>query len=585
MNRSERSQSAHPLPYPSKYAFFNPCARAASRIKPWAGSTALVAIFAALTLTALPTHAAPAIEGTVEQQGLNVTAISMFLIFVAFTLGITRWAAKATTTSAAFYNAGGKITGLQNGAAIAGDYMSAASFLGITGLMFIGGFDGLILALGAFASWPLVMYLLAKRVRNLGNYTFVDVVSQRLSRRPIRIVAAGGTITVVTLYLIAQMVGAGTLIQLLFGLPYEWAVMIVSTLVLAYVAFGGMLATTWVQIIKAMLLLGGITLMAVLVLSKTGFSFGDLLDNAAQKHPKGSAILAPGVLFTDPLQILTLQVSMLFGTLGLPHILMRLFTVPDMQQAKLSAFYASIFIGYFFLALLVVGFGGSALLYGDSSFFDASGKIIGGSNMVAIHIANAVGGDILTGFMSAVSFATILAVVAGLTVSGAAAISHDLYGQVIKAGNPDPKTELRITRLAVVVIGMMAALLGILFEGQNVGFIAVMPLVTAASVTFPVLFLSLFWSGLTTRGAVWGALAGFAASITLIVLGPQVWVSVLGHETPLFRYDYPGLFTMPVAFAVIWLVSVTDNSERGKEDRQNYQRLLVRSEFGDQTAD
>ena len=528
------------------------------------------------------TFAAGDIAGDIERQPINPTAIIMFMVFVAMTLFITWRAARTTTSSSAFYNAGGQITGLQNGAAIAGDFMSAASFLGITGLVFLGGFDGLILSLGAFGAWPILMFLFAKRVRNLGSYTFVDVVSQRLERTRIRIVAIFGTITVVVLYLIAQMVGAGKLIQLLFGLPYEWAVIIVSGLVLAYVAFGGMLATTWVQIIKAMLLLAGVTLIAILVLAKADFSFPKLLTMASENHPKGAAILAPGVLFSDPIQILTIQVSMLFGTLGLPHILMRLFTVPDMKQAKLSAFYASLFMGYFYIALLILGFGTVALLYNDPQFFDETGKLIGGGNMAAIHIATAVGGDVLTGFMSAVTFATILAVVAGLTVAGAAAISHDFYAEVLKRGEPDPEVELRITRAAVIVIGVIAVLLGIAFEGENVAFIATMPMVVAASVNFPILFLSLFWSGLTTRGAIWGAVVGLISSVGLIVIGPQVWVSVLGHETALFPYNYPALFTMPLALAVTWLVSVSDRSARGVVDRQNYHDLLIRSELGQQ---
>lgn len=547
-------------------------------MNPMALKTVLIAL---ACLVAGQGWAAGSIDGEVTQQAVNSTAIVMFVVFVILTLLITWRAARATTSSASFYNAGGKITGLQNGAAIAGDFMSAASFLGITGLMFVAGFDALILSLGAFGAWPVLMFMFAKRVRNLGSYTFVDVVSQRLDKDRIRLVAALGTIAVVVLYLIAQMVGAGKLIQLLFGLPYEYAVIIVSGLVLAYVAFGGMLATTWVQIIKAVLLLGGVTLMAVLVLAKFGFSVEALLQEAVAQHPKGDAILSAGVAFTDPIQVATIQVSMLFGTLGLPHILMRLFTVPDMRQAKLSAFYASLFMGYFYLVLLVIGFGSIALLYGSAEFFTANGQLIGGTNMVAIHIATAVGGDVLTGFMSAVSFATILAVVAGLTVSGAAAISHDLYAEVLKQGKPDPKAELRITRVAVFVIGIMAVVLGIAFEKENVAFIAVMPMVMAASVTFPILVLSLFWSGLTTRGAIAGALTGLVASIVLIVLGPQVWVSVLGNAEPLFPYNYPALFTMPLAFAVIVIGSVLDRSERGKVDRQNYHDLLIRSELGE----
>ena len=395
---------------------------------------------------------------------------------------------------------------------------------------------------------------------------------------------AFSTIVIVVMYLIAQMVGAGKLIQLLFGLPYELALVIVSGLVLGYVAFGGMLATTWVQIIKAILLLAGVTLIALLLLAKLDFSFSALLKQATENHPKGEAILSSGVIFNDPIQILTIQISMLFGTVGLPHILMRLFTVPDMRQAKLSAYYASLFIGYFYIALLVLGFGAIALVYNTPAFFDSDGALIGGSNMAAIHVASAVGGDVLTGFMSAVCFATILAVVAGLTLSGAAAISHDVYAEVLKQGNPDPVTELRLTRISVFLIGLAAVLLGIAFQNENVAFIATIPMVVSASVTFPMLLLSLFWSGLTTRGAIWGALVGLVSSIVLILLGPQVWVSVLGNEQAVFPYDYPALFTMPLSFMVMLLVSMADDSERGIVDKENYRALEWRAEFGDSPA-
>jgi cation/acetate symporter len=525
-------------------------------------------------------QAAGDIEGEVARQPLNPVAIVMFLVFVAATLAISYWAAKRTRSSKDFYTAGGEITGLQNGTAIAGDFMSAASFLGITGLVFLGGFDGLVLAIGAFSAWPILLFLLAKRVRNLGSFTFTDVVSQRLERTRIRLVAVSGTIVVVILYLIAQMVGAGKLIELLFGLPYEIAVISVSVLVMAYVTFGGMLATTWVQIIKALLLIAGVTITAALVLAQTGFSFEALLQQAVDEHPKGAGILSPGLLFKDPVQVTTILVSMLFGTLGLPHILMRLFTVPSMQEAKKSAFYASLFMGYFYLVLVIIGFGTAALLYQQPDFFTGEGRLIGGSNMAAIHLASAVGGDLLTGFMSAVTFATILAVVAGLTVSGAAAISHDLYAEVICKGRPDSHRELQLTRITTVVIGVIAVILGILFQDENVAFIATMPMVVAASVNFPILFLSLYWPGLTTRGAVIGAIVGLLSSIGLIVIGPQVWVSVLGFERPLFPYNYPALFTLPLALLVTWLVSMTDRSTRGILDRQNYNDLLVRSEYG-----
>jgi cation/acetate symporter len=533
-----------------------------------------------LALAADAVSAAGSIEGEIETQPLNPVAIIMFLVFVAATLGISYWASRRTQTSEDFYTAGGEITGLQNGTAIAGDFMSAASFLGITGLLYLGGYDALVLAIGAFAGWPIMLFLLAKRVRNLGSFTFTDVVSMRLDRKPIRLVAIMGTIVVVLLYLIAQMVGAGKLIQLLFGLPYEVAVISVSILVLAYVTFGGMLATTWVQIVKAVLLLIGVTITAFLVMVQAGFSFDTLLLAATENHPQGKAILAPGVLFDDPIQIATIMVSMLFGVLGLPHILMRLFTVPTMQEAKKSVFYASIFMGYFYLTLLIIGFGSIMMVYNNPEFFDSNGKLFGGTNMVAIHLASAVGGDLLTGFMSAVTFATILAVVAGLTVSGAAAISHDLYAEVLCDGKPDPRKELNLTRITTVVIGVIAVFLGILFQKENVAFIATMPMVVAASVNFPILFFSLFWQGLTTRGAILGALVGLVSSVALIVIGPQVWVSVLGFEEALFPYNYPALFTMPLAMMTTWFFSVSDKSARAEIDRANYHELLIRSEYG-----
>ncbi|QIB64932.1 sodium:solute symporter family transporter [Kineobactrum salinum] len=520
------------------------------------------------------------IAGEVERQPLNPVAITLFLVFVVATLAISYWASRRTRSSGDFYNAGGQITGLQNGTAIAGEFMSAASFLGITGLIFLGGFDGLLLALGAFSAWPLMLILLARRVRNLGRFTFVDVVSTRLESTRIRLLAIVSTIVVVILYLIAQMVGAGKLIQLLFGLPYEVAVVAVSALVLAYVTFGGMLATTWIQIIKAILLISGVTVTAFLVLLETGFNLNELFAGAVANHPRGERILAPGLLFNDPVQVATILVSMLFGTLGLPHILMRLYTVPNMREAKKSAFYASLFMGYFYLVLIVLGFGTVALLYRDPAFFSTAGGLIGGSNMAAIHLASAVGGDLLTGFMAAVTFATILAVVAGLTVSGAAAISHDFYAEVLCKGQPDSRRELLLTRVTTVAIGVIAVVLGILFQDENVAFIATMPMVVAASVNFPVLFLSLFWPGLTTRGAIVGATVGLIASVALIVVGPQVWVSVLGFERALFPYDYPALFTLPLALVTIWLVSRFDRSEQAAMDRSNYHAQLVRSEYG-----
>jgi len=540
-------------------------------------------LLAASLFGANPARAAGDIGGAVARSALNPSAIALFLAFVAVTLFISWWASQRTRTSGEFYTAGGQITGLQNGAAIAGDFMSAASFLGVTGLIFAGGFDGLIFGIGAFAGWPLMLFLFSERVRNLGRYTFTDVVSLRLEGNSTRIISVFSTITIVLLYLIAQMVGAGKLVELLFGLPYNLAVVLVSVLVIIYVAFGGMLATTWVQIVKAILLLAGITLMAVLLLAGVGFDFDVLLEASVSRHPAGERMLQAGNMISDPVQVATILVAMMFGTLGLPHVLMRLFTVPGMSEARRSAFYASAFIGYFYLLMVIVGFAAAGVLYAHPQFLDAAGQPLGGSNMTAIHLASAIGGELLMAFVSAVAFATILAVVAGLTVSASAAIAHDLYSQVLCRGRPDPQREMLLTRLTTLVLGLLAIGLGILFQQQNIAYIATMPMVVAASVNFPVLLLSLYWPGLTTRGALAGAVIGLLSSVGLTIIGPQVWVAVLGFEQALFPYNYPALFTMPLTFAAMWLASYCDRSARGVIDRDNYHALLWRSEFGPRT--
>ncbi len=534
---------------------------------------------AAWATLSLSQPAVLAVEGG-PGDGASPQAVALFLVFVAITLFISYLASKRTKSSAHFYTAGGEITGLQNGTAIAGDFMSAASFLGITGLMFIGGFDGLIFALGAFAGFPILLFMLAERLRNLGKHTFADIASLRLEKTKIRVVSALTTVTIVVMYLIAQAVGAGKLVELLFGIPYEVAVSCIGLLVVVYVSAGGMLATTWVQIIKAILLLSGATLMGVLTLAHFGFDIGAMFETAAQRHRLGAAIFEPGQLLPDPIQVLTTLVAMTLGTLGLPHILMRFFTVPNERAARQSAFWATLFMGYFFLLLIVIGFGAVAMLAGNPDFADSAGKLVGGNNMTAIHLARAVGGDWLMGFMAAVAFATILAVVAGLTVAGSAAVSHDLYAEVWCRGEPDPVKELRLTRLATLALGLAAVGLGIVFQHQNIAFIATLPFVFAASVNFPVLALSLYWSRLTTNGAVTGAVAGLLMSLILTVLAPQVWVGTLGFDEPLFPYDYPALFTVPVVLALIVLVSLLDRSPRSVLDRDNYHRLLLRAEFG-----
>ncbi len=537
-------------------------------------------LFLSAVLCAANAHAGPAMDGNVSAQPMNWHAIGMFVLFVLFTLGITRWAARRTRTASDFYAAGGGLTGFQNGLAIAGDMVSAASFLGISAMMFDRGFDGLIYALGVVAGWPIILFIVAERLRNLGKYTFADVVAYRLQQRPVRITAAFGTLTVSIMYLVAQMVGAGKLIQLLFGTSYLSAVLVVGILMVLYVMFGGMLATTWVQIIKAILLLGGTTFMAYEVLAHFGFSLDALFAEAVRAHPKGQSIMAPGGLVANPVEAISLGVGMIFGTAGLPHILMRFFTVADAREARKSVCYATGFIGYFYLLILIVGFGAIVLVGGNAAFRDGTGQLIGGSNMVAVHLAQAVGGSMFLGFISAVAFATILAVVAGLALSGASAVSHDLYAMVVRKGRATEAEEIRVSRYATLGIGVVAILLGLLFEKQNIAFLSGLVLAIAASVNFPVLFLSMFWKGLTTRGAVGGSVMGLVSAILLLVLGPTVWVGILRHEQAIFPYANPALFSMSLAFAAAWLLSVLDRSEAGNNERQAYLPQYVRSMTG-----
>ena len=460
----------------------------------------------------------------------------MFLIFVAGTLGITYWAASKTKTAKDFYSAGGGITGFQNGLAIAGDYMSAASFLGISALVYTSGFDGLIYSIGFLVGWPIILFLVAEQLRNLGKYTFADVASYRLQQTPIRLLAASGSLVVVALYLIAQMVGAGKLIQLLFGLEYVYAVVMVGILMILYVTFGGMLATTWVQIIKAVLLLSGATFMAVMVLVNYGFNFGALFQAAVDMHPKHIAIMQPGTLVSDPISAISLGIALMFGTAGLPHILMRFFTVADAKEARKSVFYATGFIGYFYILTFIIGFGAIVLLMNNPEFFrpGADGTInpltnmLGGTNMAAIHLAKAVGGDLFLGFISAVAFATILAVVSGLTLAGASAVSHDLYASVFRRGRVNEQQEIRVSKMATVALGILAIMLGIAFEQQNIAFMVGLAFAIAASANFPIIVLSMFWSKLTTRGALIGGFMGLISATVMVILGPTVWESVLG---------------------------------------------------------
>ena len=542
----------------------------------------------AACLAANAAWAADAISGEVQQRPLNVPAVVMFFIFVGATLFITKWAAKKNKSSKDFYTAGGGISGFQNGLAIAGDFMSAASFLGISAMVFTRGYDGLIYSTGFLVGWPLVLFLVAERLRNLGKFTFSDVVAYRLQQTPVRLLAASGSILVVMLYLIAQIVGAGKLIQLLFGMNYLSAVAIVGVLMVAYVLFGGMLATTWVQMIKAVLLLSGASFMAFVILKASGFSMEQMFAKAVSIHEKGSKILEPGGLVKDPIDALSLGLALMFGTAGLPHILMRFFTVPDAKEARKSVFVATGFIGYFYILTFIIGFGAIIFVTKDNpNFFTEMVKdgktvyeMIGGSNMAAVHLSEALGGNMFLGFISAVAFATILAVVAGLTLSGASAVSHDIYASVIRKGKATSHEEMRVSRATVLILGVLSIIFGLIFENQNVAFMVGLAFAVAASANFPILALSMFWKGLTTRGAVVGGYTGLLLSLVMIILGPSVWVSVFHFESPVFPYGSPAIFSIPAAFIAAWLASITDKSARAEEDKAGYEEQYVRSMTG-----
>lgn len=538
-------------------------------------------LLSTIALLVLPGLAfADAIGGEVQRQPLNIQAIVMFVLFVGATLYITYWASKRTRSRQDYYTAGGKITGLQNGLAIAGDFMSAASFLGISALVYTSGYDGLIYSIGFLIGWPIILFLIAERLRNLGRYTFADVASYRLKQKPIRTLSACGSLVVVALYLIAQMVGAGKLIQLLFGLNYHVAVILVGILMVLYVLFGGMLATTWVQIIKAVLLLAGASFMALMVMKSVNFDFNILFAEAVKVHPKGIAIMSPGGLVSDPISALSLGLALMFGTAGLPHILMRFFTVSDAKEARKSVFYATGFIGYFYILTFIIGFGAILLVSPNPAFKDTTGALLGGTNMAAVHLANAVGGNFFLGFISAVAFATILAVVAGLTLAGASAVSHDLYASVVKDGKATERDELRVSKITVVILGIVAIALGILFEKQNIAFMVGLAFSIAASCNFPIIILSMYWSRLTTRGAMIGGWLGLLTAVILMILGPTIWVQILGHEKPIYPYEYPALFSILVAFVGTWLFSVTDSSLTGQQERERFRSQFVRSQTG-----
>ena len=510
---------------------------------------------------------------------LNELALGIFALIVAITLGITYWASKRTTSATDFWAAGRGITGVQNGFAIAGDYMSAASFLGIAGLIFLFGFDGVLYAVGFLVAFLTVLFLLAERMRNAGRYTIADVLSFRLNQRPARAAAALGTLAVAAFYLIAQMVGAGVLIQALVGIDFALAVTVTGAFMLCYVVFGGMIATTWVQIIKAGLLLAGAALLAILVLNRVGWNPIDLFDRAAARSEDGQKYLEPGLFLPKPIDTVSLGLALVLGTAGLPHILMRFFTVPDAKAARSSVVWAVFLIGAFYLMVTALGLGARVVL--GSAGEEAAGS---GGNPAAPLLAQAlgggegtVGGDVLLAVIAAVAFATILAVVAGLVISASGAVAHDVWSNIVREGRDSEHEEILVARIAALAIGAIAITIAIIGgSGLNVSFMVGLAFAVAASANFPALLLALTWRRFNTTGAVVGVLVGVISSIGLVILSPGVWPGPDSEGSP-WPLANPGIVSIPLGFIGCWLGTVL--SREGHTQR-TFHELYVRSETG-----
>jgi cation/acetate symporter len=511
---------------------------------------------------------------------VNETALSIFAIVLAITLGITYWASRRTSTNTEFWAAGRGISSAQNGMAIAGDYMSAASFLGIAGLIYLFGFDGFLYSVGFLVAFLTVLFLLAERMRNAGKFTMADVLSFRMNQRPARAAAALGTLAVAGFYLIAQMVGAGVLIQALVGIDFSLSVILTGTFMLVYVVFGGMLATTWVQIVKAILLMAGATVMSIFVLKRVGFNPVELFNRAAEESPKGHNYLGPGLRFTNPIDTVSLGLALVLGTAGLPHILMRFFTVPDARAARRSVMWAVTLIGSFYVMTTFLGFGARAFL--GTAGEKAAGK---GGNLAAPNLAaelgggtGTTGGDLFLAVIAAVAFATILAVVAGLVISASGAVAHDVWSNIVRRGRESERSEVWVGRIAAIGVGAVAigiALLG--GEGLNVSFMVGLAFAVAASANFPALLLALSWRRFNTTGAVTGVLFGTFSSIGLIILSPTVWPGPDGDGSP-FGLENPGIISIPLGFIGCWLGTVLSKEEVKAE--RSFDELYVRSETG-----
>lgn len=509
-------------------------------------------------------------QGVTEVENNPVLNITIFAAFVAVTMFIVLRASKNNKSASDYYAGGRSFTGPQNGFAIAGDYLSAASFLGICGAIAVNGYDGFLYSIGFLVAWLVALLIVAELMRNTGKFTMADVLSFRLKQRPVRMAAALSTLAVCFFYLLAQMAGAGGLVSLLMGIDgkvgQSLVVAVVGALMIIYVLVGGMKGTTWVQIVKAVLLILGAFAMTIWVLALNGFNFSSLLASAVNNSGVGEVILEPGQKYGEnPLDFISLALALVLGTAGLPHVLMRFYTVPSAKEARRSVVWAIWLIGGFYLFTLVLGYGAAALV-GADAIENAPGGVNSAAPLLALHL----GGPILMGFISAVAFATILAVVAGLAITAAASFAHDIYASVIKKGKvEDPDAEVKIARRTVIVIGAVAIIGGIGVQGQNIAFLVALAFAVAASANLPTIVYSLFWKRFTTRGAVWSIYGGLGSAILLIAFSPVVSGSetamIPGADFVLFPLSNPGIISIPLGFILGWIASITDKTVESPE--------------------
>jgi len=507
---------------------------------------------------------------------MNTPAFLMFLGIVFVTLIITYYASKKTKNASEFYTAGGGLTGWQNGMAIAGDYMSAASFLGIAGAVALTGFDGFFYSIGFLVAYLVVLYLVAEPLRNLGKYTFADMIAARFDAKRIRGFAAMNTIAISIFYMIAQLVGAGALIKLLLGLDYTTSVLIVGVLMTVYVIFGGMHATSWVQIIKAILLMGGTFLISIIVLAKFNWSITDMFDQMRTATPLKESFLNPGVKYKIGLDTISLNMGLVLGTAGLPHILVRFFTVKDAKTARSSVVYATWIIGIFYVMTIFLGFGAAAFV-GNSEIVAANPA----GNMAAPLLAKAVGGDMMFAFISAVAFATILAVVAGLVLTAASAFAHDFYNEILRKGKATEKQQVSMARWAAIGVSIISIILALGAQTLNVAFLVSLAFAVAASANLPVIIYTIYWKRFNTTGAIWAMVVGLISAVGLVLISPNVFSPEAGKAifvgNPIFLYTTPGIVSIPLGFIAGYLGTIFSSQ---KSDVKKFEEVLVKSNTG-----